>query len=114
MDLRQIKRYMCLLFVAEGYNLLLNFFVVEERELVFADGDALCGAGVFVEFVVVAQIALVQHLVNGFATLAAERFIGQLNGFGYTIFTAVIALNGWLNTRTHNRLQIRNDPFAAF
>ena len=114
MDLRQIKRYMCLLLVAEGCQLLLNFFIVEEREFVFAYSNALCSAGVFIEFVVIAQIALVQYLVYSSATLATKSFVGQLNFFGNAIFTAVVALNGWFYTRTHNRLQIRTGVFAAF
>ena len=114
MDLRQVKRYMCLLIVLEGYDLLLNFFVVEEREFVFTYGYALSSTGVFVEFVVIAQIALVQYLVYSSATLATKGFVGQLNFFGNAIFTAVIALNGWFYTRTHNRLQIRTGLFAAF
>ncbi len=114
MDLWQIKCYMCLFLVAERCELQLYFFIVEEREFVFTYCYALGSAGVFVEFVVIAQITLVQHLVYCAATLATKGFVGQLNFFGNTIFTAVIALNGWFYTRTHNRLQIRTGPFAAF
>ncbi len=114
MDLWQVKRYMCLLFVTERCELQLYFFIVEEREFVFTYCYALCSTGVFVEFVVIAQIALVEHLVYSSATLATKGFVGQMNFFGNAIFTAVIALNGWFYTRTHNRLQIRTGVFAAF
>lgn len=105
---------MCLLLVAERCELLLNFFIVEEREFVFAYSNTLSSTGVFVEFVVIAQIALIQYLVYSSATLATKGFVGQLNFFGDAIFTAVVALNGWFYTRTHNRLQIRTALFAAF
>lgn len=91
MDLRQIKRYMGLLIVTEGDELRFDLAIIEEGEFIFSYCNALAAAGGLIQLVVIAQIALVEHLVHGFATLATKCFTGQLNIVADTFITTVIA-----------------------
>ena len=94
MNLRKIKCNMCLLFVFKTDELLLNFFIIKKRKLIFPYLNFLGKAGVFVEIVIFAHVSLVENLVNCFTSLTAEFFVVKLYIFCNTIITAVIALDG--------------------
>ena len=105
---------MRLLGIAEGDELLLDLFIIQKGEFVFTNCNALAGAGVLIQFVVIAEITLVKHLVHGFATLATKIFVGELNCFVDAFITTMIAFHRWLYRRVHNRLQIKTGLFATF
>ena len=105
---------MCLLIVAEGDKLLLDLVIIQKREFVLPDCNALTGAGVLIQLVVVAQITLVEYLVHGFATLATKCFAGELNLFGDAFITTVIAFYSCMRRQVHNRLQNKPGAVAAF
>ena len=102
---------MRLLIVAEGDELLFNFLVIQKSKLVFSYSNALVAAGVFIQLVVVAQIALVEYLVHSFTTLATKGFTGQLNFVADAFITTVIAFYSCMRRQVHNRLQ--NNPGAV-
>lgn len=113
MDLRQIKRYMCLLIVAEGDELLFDLLIIQKSKFVFSYSNALAAAGVLIQLVVIAQITLVEYLVHGFATLATEGFAGELNFIADTFITTVIAFYSCMRRQVHNRLQNKPGAVAA-
>jgi hypothetical protein len=105
---------MCLLIVAEGDELLLDLVIIQKREFVLPNCNALTGTGVLIQLVVIAEIALIEYLVNGFATLTAKGFAGELNLFGDAFITTVIAFYSCMRRQVHNRLQNKPGAVAAF
>ena len=105
---------MCLLIVTEGDELLFDLLIIQKRKLVFANCNTLTGTGVFIQLVIIAEIALIENLVNGFATLTTKGFAGELNLFGDAFITTVIAFYSCMRRQVHNRLQNKPGAVAAF
>lgn len=105
---------MCLFIVTEGDELLLDLVIIQKRKFVFAYCNTLTAARVLIQLVVIAQIALVEYLVHGFAALATKGFTGELNLFGDAFITTVIAFYSCMRWQVHNRLQNKPGAVAAY
>ena len=75
MHLWQIEAHMRLVFIAKGYQLLSNSFIIQKGKLIFPYGDLLANSWFIIKRVIVAQAFIVQQLIHHLTTLAAEVFI---------------------------------------
>lgn len=105
---------MCLIIITEGDELLLDLLIIQKREFVLPNCNALTGAGVLIQLVVIAQITLVEYLIHGFTALTAKGFARQLNLFGDAFITTVKAFYSYMRRHVHNRLQNKPGAVAAF
>ncbi len=87
---------MHLFVIPEMDQLKLYFLIIQESKLVFSYFDPLADAGSLVQFIIIAEIFLVQDLVHHFAAFTAEFFFFQLYFIIDTGFPAMITMKSFI------------------
>lgn len=97
MDMRNIEIDMGLAIVPELHQLLLYFFIFQEGEFIFSDGNALIYTRFVVQVIIFTEIILVEYFVDQFTPFAAKSFFLDDDVAVVAIFPAVVA--GYLYVR---------------
>jgi len=89
-----------LIVIPETDKLLLDFHIIQEGKLLFANGNPLIDTRVFIERIIVTQVILIDDLVYQLASFAAEYFLFRTNSIVQAVFATMVALDllirdGW-------------------
>jgi hypothetical protein len=95
----------CLVVVLETDKLLLDFYIIQERKLLFTNRNPLTNARIFVKRIVITEIILINDLVYQFTSFAAKNLLFRTNFVIQTVFTTMVTLDFLIGDGWHSALK---------